>query len=145
MDNETFDMMWQLSESESAFERCFLRIPQTESYTEPWTGRHELEHLPDVCTVSSLKSSAPTYTLSFVGWRKRSFLKAQYAALSSRPSRSIRRYTSAGSARASLLLGVPLSGARCSMCRSSLKAVFACSILYPRYFISSVGLLRRLI
>jgi D-amino-acid oxidase len=49
MDNETFDMMWKLSEPGGAFERCFLRIPQTESYMEQWAGRHELEHLPDVC------------------------------------------------------------------------------------------------
>jgi D-amino-acid oxidase len=48
MDQETFDMMWSLSEPGGAAEKCFLRLSQTEYYPAEMPGRHELENMPNV-------------------------------------------------------------------------------------------------
>jgi len=48
MDRETFDVMWKMSAPDSPTRHLFMRIPQTELYTEPLSGPSVLEVMPDV-------------------------------------------------------------------------------------------------
>jgi hypothetical protein len=48
IEQETFDMMWSLSEPGGAAEKCFLRLFQREFYLVERPGRHELENMPNV-------------------------------------------------------------------------------------------------
>jgi hypothetical protein len=48
MDRETFDVMWKMSAPDSPTQHLFMRIAQTELYTEPLLGPSVLEVMPDV-------------------------------------------------------------------------------------------------
>lgn len=48
MDRETFDTLWKMSASDAPTRHLFMRIPQTELYTEPLLGTSVLEVMPDV-------------------------------------------------------------------------------------------------
>lgn len=48
MDRETFDALWKMSASDAPTQHLFMRIPQTELYTEPLLGPSVLEVMPDV-------------------------------------------------------------------------------------------------
>ncbi|TFK96786.1 hypothetical protein BDV98DRAFT_536232, partial [Pterulicium gracile] len=53
IDEETFHELWRLSEPGSGAEDCFLRIPQTEYYTEVQPEPHPLGWMPDFQHVPS--------------------------------------------------------------------------------------------
>lgn len=48
MDRETFDTLWKMSASDAPTRHLFMRIPQTELYTEPLLGPSVLKVMPDV-------------------------------------------------------------------------------------------------
>ncbi|EJC98787.1 D-aspartate oxidase [Fomitiporia mediterranea MF3/22] len=47
MDRETFNVMWEMSESGKDSEQCFMRIPQVEYYCEEKPGINNLEVMPE--------------------------------------------------------------------------------------------------
>jgi hypothetical protein len=51
MDQETFKMMWELSETTA--KDCFMRIEQTEYYDNPDTDTVALQWMPEVCATLS--------------------------------------------------------------------------------------------
>lgn len=47
-EEQTFDVMWKLSEPGSEAEECFLRVPQTEFFFVPRPQPEPLEKMPNV-------------------------------------------------------------------------------------------------
>jgi len=47
MDRETFDVLWKMSSPDSPTQHLFMRVPQTELYSEPPLGPSVLEVMPD--------------------------------------------------------------------------------------------------
>lgn len=52
MDRETFDVMWKMSAPDSPTQHLFMRIPQTELYTESLAEPLVLDVMPDVSSFS---------------------------------------------------------------------------------------------
>ena len=55
IDQDTFQVMWEMSAPGGEAEGCFLRLPQTDYF---YDGRNpHLEWMPDVCAFSSCVAS----------------------------------------------------------------------------------------
>lgn len=48
MDQDTFDVMWEMSKPGGEAEGCFFRIPQTDHFTVDVTEHNPVRGLPDV-------------------------------------------------------------------------------------------------
>ena len=107
MDRETFDVMWKMSAPDSPTQHLFMRIPQTEFYTEPLMGPSGLEVMPDVsfplgmgvfqslrfdCLGNDLSSSKSSHRNSFL-------LRPSKSDCSSQLLASTRPITSTGSTK----------------------------------------------
>ncbi|KAF9003357.1 D-aspartate oxidase [Cyathus striatus] len=47
LENETFDTMWEMSQPGSDAEECFLRVPQTEYFSDVRGAKEPLESMPE--------------------------------------------------------------------------------------------------